>query len=373
MADRIALKRLTASDLTFFEPLFRKLNAGNQKAINLNADVFAEQLYPGLANLLATVGDVIPLTLAILGPGAAPSYVLSRSVTKRAGYKNWRLNGEFVRDPEDEPGRFDYLAAGDLAIMDFSGDPAPQRMTLLLVAAASAADAPLHAALSPLIPGNRRTMIQITRMEIAGAASTVPASHPIWALAADPATEGALEDVAAGGIKGAEALRKKKGATSPAALAAAKAAAEKNGRDGEALAWVHLQKLKENGDWTIIEWRSQIDAVSPFDFLVRKVDGTEVRIDAKSTSGDFDRIIHMSNAELSEAALTPRYDLWRVYTLNDAGGKLRISESIRDFAKHVLEGASLPAGVTLDSVSIDPSVLHWSEEVFIERPEEENE
>jgi hypothetical protein len=36
MPDRIAIKRPTASDLTFFETLFRTINAGSQNAINLN-------------------------------------------------------------------------------------------------------------------------------------------------------------------------------------------------------------------------------------------------------------------------------------------------------------------------------------------------
>ena len=48
MMDKLALKRLTASDLTFFEWQFKNRNAGNQKAINLNADVFSNQLYPAL-------------------------------------------------------------------------------------------------------------------------------------------------------------------------------------------------------------------------------------------------------------------------------------------------------------------------------------
>src|SRR5690242_10628738 len=121
MPDRIALKRLTASDLTFFEPLFRKLKVGNQKSINLNADVFVERLYPSLPAQLATIGDVINVTLTLLGPGGAAPCVLSRAITKREAYKNWRLNGEFVYDPQDQPGRFDQMAAGDLAIFDFSG------------------------------------------------------------------------------------------------------------------------------------------------------------------------------------------------------------------------------------------------------------
>ena len=46
MINKLALKRLTASDLTLFEWHFNYRNAGNQKAINLNADVFKDQLYP---------------------------------------------------------------------------------------------------------------------------------------------------------------------------------------------------------------------------------------------------------------------------------------------------------------------------------------
>jgi len=43
MPSRLALKKLTRSDLTFFEPKYRTIGAGNQKAINLNADVTAGQ------------------------------------------------------------------------------------------------------------------------------------------------------------------------------------------------------------------------------------------------------------------------------------------------------------------------------------------
>ena len=42
-------------------------------------------------------------------------------------YKNWRLNGEFVRDPEGQSGRYDRLTPGDIAVMEFGGDPAPAR------------------------------------------------------------------------------------------------------------------------------------------------------------------------------------------------------------------------------------------------------
>ena len=184
MADRLALKQLTKSDLTFFESLFRSLNVGNQKSINLNADVFVQQFYPSLPSLIGSgAADRILVSLTVIGPAAAPPYVLSRAVTKRDAYKNWRLNGEFIWDPEDQPHRFDVLSANDLALIEFSGDPAPQNVSLLLLAQKSPIDAALHKSLAPMIPGGRKTMVQISRQELAAAAIGVPSSHPVWALA----------------------------------------------------------------------------------------------------------------------------------------------------------------------------------------------
>jgi hypothetical protein len=370
MPDRIAVKRLTASDLTLFESLFRKLNVGNQKSINLNADVFVEAFYPTLPVLIGTLGDVIPVSLTIFGPGAAPAYMLSRAVTKREAYKNWRLNGEFVRDPDGESGRFDNMAAGDLAVFDFSGEPGPQKLSLLLISANSASDAQLFTRLSPLISGGRKTMAQVSRSQLAAAAVGVPETHPIWVLAADPDYDAALEDAALGGAEGAKKLATKKTkVVSAATLAAAKASAEKNGRDGEALAFVHLKAMKAAGHASSIEWTSDANAVSPFDFLT-VVDGKTIKIDAKSTTGEFKRAIHMSAAELAEAASSDRYDLWRLYDLDEDGAFLRIAENIGATAKAILAGISLPAGVTADSVSIDPAILKWGNEITIDRPEE---
>lgn len=370
MPERLALKRLTASDLTFFEVLFRTLNVGNQKSINLNADVFVERLYPELPNLVATVGDVIPVSLTILGPGGTGPYVLSRSITKREAYKNWRLNGEFVRDPDNQPARFSKMSAGDLAVFDFAGEPVPQKLSLLLISGSSATDASIYAALDPLIPGGRKTMVEISRTQLASAAASAPAYHPIWTLAADPEYDAALEDAALGGVKGAEKLAKKAAKpVSAVTLAAAKAAAEKNGREGEALAWIHLRKQLAEGKVTSIEWVSSTNAVSSYDFSVES-DGATIRIDAKSTSGEFERDIHMSGAELATASTGGRYDLWRVYKIDADGARLRIATDIGEIAGLILAGISLPPGISLDSVSIDPEVFSWGDEVVIERPDE---
>jgi hypothetical protein len=190
-------------------------------------------------------------------------------------------------------------------------------------------------------------------------------------MAADAEYDAALEDAALGGEEGTETLKKKAAhPVSAATLAAAKASAEKNGRDGEALAWVHLQALKAEGRLTSIEWSSRANAVSSFDFHVVDDKGIPTRIDAKSTSGEFERRIHMSAAELIEAAGEGRYDLWRLYQINDDGARLRIAQDISSFAKDVLSGLKLPAGVTADSVSIAPSSLKWTSEIVIERPDE---
>lgn len=370
MPDRLALKRLTASDLTFFETLFRALNVGNQKSINLNADVFIERFYPNLPEL-TPIPDVIPVSLTIFGPAGGSAYTLSRAITKREAYKNWRLNGEFVRDPEGQQKRFDAMKAGDLAVMEFIGDPAPQKVSLLLISAGSAADAALHGALNPHIPGGRRTMVQITRAELAQAANGVSPSHPVWLLAEDTEFDAALEDAALGGVEGTKSLATKKAKkVTAAALAAAKISAEKNGRDGEALAWVYLKKVQADGKVKSIEWASETNAVAPYDFIVVEADGTTVNIDAKSTNGEFSRPIHMSGSELIAAASTARYDLWRIYKIDDNGARLRVASSIAPQAKTILAGFTLPKGVTVDGVSIDPQTLSWSKEVEIERPDE---
>lgn len=372
MIDRLALKRLTASDLTFFESLFRSLNVGNQKSINLNADVFIEKFYSSLPGLVGSgVSDRILVSLTVIGPAAAPPYVLSRAITKRDAYKNWRLNGEFIWDPEGQPGRFNILSANDLALIEFSGEPVPQKVSLVLLAQKSTIDAPLHDALAKKIPGGRRTMIEISRQELADAMAGIPAAHPAWAFADDPAFDAALEDAALGGIKGAEEVVKKLAKpVSAETLAAAKASAEKNGRDGEAIVWSYLQQRRKAGTYADVIWVSKANAVAPCDFIAKLSDGTEIAIDAKSTSGEFSNRIHMSIAELKSASVTKRYELWRIYKLSEDGAYLRVSKPIADFSKSVMNGLNPPDGVTVDTVSIDPKVLTWGDEINIEQLDE---
>ena len=134
MISKLGLKRLTASDLTFFEWHFRHRNAGNQKAINLNADVFRDQLYPSVDVIARDRQNKLGVDLWIAGPGAAKPVNLQRKIIKGPTYKNWRLDGEFIYNPADEPDRFNILVPGDIALFGFEGELAPNTVTLVLVA-----------------------------------------------------------------------------------------------------------------------------------------------------------------------------------------------------------------------------------------------
>ena len=100
MADKIALKRLGRSDLSFFEYHFRNQTFGDhrQKGINLNREVFVDQLYPQAPEIL---GAKWPVLVTFFGPGDAPAYTIDgdpkRPITYNNG-KNWRLNGGTVPD-----------------------------------------------------------------------------------------------------------------------------------------------------------------------------------------------------------------------------------------------------------------------------------
>src|SRR3974390_3089058 len=337
MADLLALKKLTASDLTFFERLFRTINAGNQKAINLNADVLVRRLYPNLAAIAAGRPDgEISFPLTIQGPALAAPYRLQRKIVKGGSYKNWRLNGEFVYDPVDQPGRFNDLRPGDIAVFGFNGQPAPEAVTLVLLSQGAREDAAIHRNLAPLVAGRSMSVVTAERLRDALGATGAPTEHPLAVLALDPELDQALEDVALGGAKGERSLRRRRAArpVSPGELKRAKLAADLTGADGEALVDDYLGRQKNpGGDWGY-DWVSSINAISPYDFRVWSsgggVGGQQLKIEFKATRSSFGADVHISLPEPQEAAgSTTPYLIYRVFELTDEGGKLGISHDIR--------------------------------------------
>lgn len=364
-----AVKRLTRSDLTFFEWQFRRQNAGNQKSINLNADVFIDDIFPYARTVAAGQPHQFPVRLQIFGPGLrrTPDNKTRKVIAAGGNQKNWRLNGEFVPDPDDDPTRYHGLAAGDLAVFAFEegrAQPVPESIALVLVSQAEADDARVLADLHAFLGTGRMALLPPDVLGQVSAAS--PADHPIRELL-DIEMDVALEEAALGSTEAIRKLRTRPSARrmSAAALAKARASAEANGRNGEVLVNIFLQNALAEGQITAFTWVSEENAISPWDFEVVELDGTVVRVEVKSTGGGFDRSIHISQNEVLAAAeaAAPRTDFYRVFALSDDGGWLRVSQDIAAMCRTINGAVSgLGAGIAPDGYSIDVARLAgWSE------------
>ena len=107
--------------------------------------------------------------------------------------------------------------------------------------------------------------------------------------------------------------------------------------------------------------------MAPYDFELVLPLGIKERIDVKATSGEFQRTLHVSLAELHAMAdsATP-YLLYRVSEMDEQSATLRISGPMAAFAKKLLSSlAALPAGVSPDGFSIDPGLLNFGPPVSL--------
>jgi hypothetical protein len=370
MQRRIALKRLTKSDLTIFEWHWRNNPAGNQKCINLNADVLVDQMFPALPEVAETRNWRIPIDLSIYGPGHAGLHNLQRKIMKGETYKNWRLDGEYIPDPQENATRFHVLQPGDFVVFDFIGAVVPDSARMLLIAQGMDADKLIHQRLTLLLGKRRMAVLSVADLQ-AIADENNDDEHPIRELTLD--TE--LEDAAVGGAKGVAALNRRSTgrAVGRDELQRARQAAEQIGRIGEEFVFAHLTGLRISGTIQDFKWVSDTNAVAPYDFLIIDKNGREVALDVKSTGGEFERPIHVSSNELAEMTVqTRRYDLYRVYEISESKAKLRIVENLSGIAatvRQLLTG--LPEGIEVDSISIEPVTLPFRGTINLTIPDEE--
>jgi hypothetical protein len=380
--DFIAIKRLGGTDLGWFRSLYHIFSNSNLKGINLNADVLIDEFYRDLAIIAAATKNRLPVTVTMFGPAAAAAYPGTYKLVKSPGSKNWRLNGTLVGDPVDEDHRFDLLKPKDIAVIAFDGRPAPTEITLILLAAADAGDAPLHAALAPYFGGIRDTMMSVDVAAIQRAVDMpgVQPSHPLRLLLADDEMEAALEDALQGGIRGIRRLRRVRAARSVTRSDVERANQEMSrvGAEGEALANGYLTTLQQAGSIREYDWASQTDSYSPYDFRYTTKDGAVFLIDVKSTKRRFDEDFHISIGEILSATESEApYLIYRVHSLTDEGCKLHISEDIREFARDLLarHDSNMPGQVTADSFSIpvDTPNIRWGEEITLTTFETEEE
>jgi hypothetical protein len=364
MPRKLLLKRLTASDLTLFKYHFFNRPAGKQKAINMDVAVFVHELYPSLPEAASKLpGGKVPLDLSIYGPGKAPIHNLQRKILKQQ--KNWRLNGEYIDNPDDAPTRYNDLREGDYALFEFTGFPIPVAAKLALISKATLDDAKLHQELTSRFGATSMVALDESLIEDIIASSAPPMGHPIheWGDA------DVVEDAVLGSAASVEKLLKRRqgrGLT-PEDLALAKANAERTGQLGEEFVDIYLRSRKDSGEIMDYEWTSQMNAIAPYDFRVTGKGGVQAVVDAKSTRGPFDNPIHVSLAELikSQQALET-YDIYRLYEVTEQGAKLRIARSVQGAFRPILQAvAAMPAGVQVDGFSINTSLLKFERETSI--------
>lgn len=367
---RFAVKQLTKTDLTFFDPHHKGLNrSGNQKSINLNKDCFVDVLYPDIAELIAERGGELETRLRIYGPGLTHDTLrVVRKIAKGDAYKNYRLNGENIKAPEQAMQRFAALAPGDVALMGFEGIASPKLIHLLVLSATEAADAPILAGLS-FSP--RRTMLAISAEELTVLAAGAPPEHAVHQLLLDAIASDDLEAAAQGDADAtARLLARPAGRRITAEqLAAARRRAAETGLDGERL----VRGFLEQPNPEIISWRwvASENAISPYDFEIEREEGFTL-IEVKSTVGEHTAPFHISMAEMEVAALDDRYAIWRVSRLGSQGGELRSAVAVGPFARDVLEKlAQFPTGLRPDSFTVDPGLLEWGEPLQLSWPDSE--
>lgn len=366
MSRKLFVKRLTASDLTFFEWHFKNRSAGKQKAINLNANIFIDKLYPNLPEYIQTqANSKIPLDISIYGPGIEDEYNLQRKIVKGSSYKNWRLNGEFVTNPDENNERFNILEPGDFVIFEFDGISVPVSAKAIFVASKHSLDTSLHASIESFLCQSKMESLTLLDIKTIINKSVIVSEHPINELILDDA----LEDFAQGGIQGLNKLlsRPLGRRISPADIRKAKETAEANGRRGEEFVNAYLASQKNVGNILDYYWKSNENPVSVYDFSLTLLDGSKVLIDAKSTGTNFSLPFHISLGELRRMVEAERYDIYRVFGMDQDHAKLRIAECVKDFARTILEVfKELPEGIYPDSVSVEPSSLYFEKEIDIQ-------
>lgn len=373
MSRKIALKRLTKSDLTIFDWQFRRSSSGNQKSINLNRDILEGKFYQNLTEVLEERDwEPFILNLTILGPGVSEEHTLPQKIIKGGTYKNWRLNGKLIPSPDPEgDDRYASLSEGDYAIMEFIGAAWPTSMRMTLVAAGLEEDRDLHAELTRRFSLNKRqSMITLGLEDLENSINEVgnrlPEDHPVrdFLEAFD------LEDAAKGGPIGMHRLnRRRQGrGVSHQEFRKAKKAAEMIGRQGEEMLDKHFHHLKEKDEIMDYEWVADENAVAPFDFRLITSPEKTLLIDAKTTAGPFDNPLHISLSELREMKLNSHeYRIVRLYEVKEGFARMRISSPMREFAEEVIAHFdALPAGVWPDSISVAPETISFDDEKVLD-------
>jgi len=302
------------------------------------------------------------LDLSLYGPGITPVHNIQRKILKQE--KNWRLDGEYIDNPDEAPSRYNSLREGDLAVLEFAGAPIPVAMRVVLVSTSSKEDTALHVELTKLCAGASMIAVEPAALESAIERASPSEMHPIL----DWVDGAAVEDAAMGGAQGVQHLLKRRRGrgVSREEFERSKVAAETVGVQGEELLNTHFETLKEKKKIQNFKWVSQENAISPYDFLEISAGQPVRKVDAKSTSGGFSNPIHVSLGELIESQGDIPYDIGRLYEVREGFARLRVARDVKATFKRIVETiGQFPKGVSPDGLSIDPELLKFGDETII--------
>ncbi|KAA5611818.1 protein NO VEIN domain-containing protein [Rhodovastum atsumiense] len=405
MADVLFLKLLTLkSDLGWFRAIYKgeKLR-GRQKGITLGAKLI-KAAYPAMvpreaayrtavaaqqaAKALGEAGQEIvkaekvkareaghiPTLVTIYGPGGKNGFKVARRIVLQR--KNWRLDGQFIDEPENEPGRFyPALKDGDLAIMAFSGIEFPTAASVLLLGN-NPADSALRAKLLPMVKKRVKSMVRLDPVEMQALADTLGLGedHPLRSMATDTVVAYEMEQAAFGDPGAAEKVRARRGGRHMTAeeLAASLERAAATGRVGEEMVDWYLQEQTPAGAPRRHRRMWPDSANHPYDFEI--FDATvalEAVLDVKSTSGAWTLEMFMSMSEVEHAATsTVPYFIYRVSEVSEIGAWLRISGDIRPLAKAISAAycPAYPKATRATTIGIRPadSDIVWSDPIRLD-------
>lgn len=352
---KIAIKRLAASDLSFF-----KSHSGRagQKAIELAGDIFVDDFYPGLKGAV----EQVCVALVVIGPGGRSPRRLTRKVQRARGSKNWRLGEELIHESDDEPGRYAALAVGDYGVLAFEGAGRPTVVTLVLVSAHD--DSRLHEAISTRCSFTERSpLVSVPDALVAELQAVTkgayPEVHPLEVLG----LRDTVEDVLFGNRVPLLKSRQPSGRSvsmSHEDLRRQLLAAEETGERGEDFFGRWLAATGHGEDE--FEWVARTQVRSEFDYEVRSArwipGAPRVLVDVKTTRGPFEQPLHLGLGELRRAASVENCRIARVYGLGASQPRLRILSGVSRVAGSLIAAlGSLPAGAVADSIQLEPGMF----------------
>jgi hypothetical protein len=355
-SSRVAIKLLTKSDISFFAKHVRE---SKQKGINLNSEVLVNQFYPALQNRF----DTLVFPFAIIGPNAKPRHSMSRAIVRTENAKNWRLNGEVVTDPLDDPGRYDLIAQDDYAMLAFEGAERPDAVTLVLVTAEQ--DKELHAAIAQRFQfTGRHTMLPVLDRDIWSLIEVTqdvyPDQHPLDSLVAPDSLEEAIFGSAASQTH--TALGDGLGAAiSQDALQRQLKASEETGRRGEEIFGLWLDDNGHEEEAYSCVCRDHARAAYDYHVLAPEWEDASdgVYVDVKATRSGFSTPFHLSMAEIRWAAAHPNYRIARVFALATGTPCVTILSGIHEFAKQIMQTVipHLPPNSAIDGFEVSPNMF----------------